>query len=199
MLLDYMVVLLFNIWGTSRLSSVVAVPIYIPINSAQVFPFPTSLTTFILSCLLQMGFPGGSEVKASAHNAGDLGSIPASGRFSWRRKWQPTPVFLPGESHRQKNLVGYSPRSHKELDMTKRLHFHFHFLLKNSYPNKCEVTSHYGFDLHFPVDCGMKNSYDQEKSTPNILIRKWAKDLNRHFPKRNINGQTGTWKSDHYQ
>ena len=33
---------------------------------------------------------------------------------SWdRRKWQPTPVFLPGESHRQRSLVGYSPRGHK--------------------------------------------------------------------------------------
>ena len=42
-------------------------------------------------------FPGGSEVKASACNAGDLGSIPGSGRFPWRGKWQPTPVFLPGE------------------------------------------------------------------------------------------------------
>ena len=29
--------------------------------------------------------------------------------FSWRRKWQPTPVFLPGKSHRQRSLVGYSP------------------------------------------------------------------------------------------
>ena len=53
------------------------------------------------------GFPGGSEVKVSACNAGDLGSIPGSGRFPWRRKWQPTPVFLPGESHGRRSLVGY--------------------------------------------------------------------------------------------
>ena len=31
----------------------------------------------------------------------------------WRRKWQPTPVFLPGELHGQKSLVDYSPRGHK--------------------------------------------------------------------------------------
>ena len=37
----------------------------------------------------------------------------------WRRKWQPTPVFLPGESHGQRGLVGYSPWGHKELDMTE--------------------------------------------------------------------------------
>ena len=38
-------------------------------------------------------------VKASADNAGDLGSIPGSGRSPWRRKWKPTPVLLPGKSH----------------------------------------------------------------------------------------------------
>ena len=37
----------------------------------------------------------------------------------WGRKWQPTLVFLPGESHGQRSLVGYSPWGHKELDMTE--------------------------------------------------------------------------------
>ena len=73
---------------------------------------------------LTLGFPGGSEVKASACNAGDLGLIPGSGTFPWRRKWQPTPVFLPGESHGQRNLAGYSPRGRKESDTTEQLHFH---------------------------------------------------------------------------
>ena len=36
-----------------------------------------------------------------------------------RRKWQPTPVFLPGESHSQRSLVGYSPWGHKEADTTE--------------------------------------------------------------------------------
>ena len=39
------------------------------------------------------------------------------------KEWQPTPVFLPGKSHRQRSLVGYSPWGHKELDTTKRLYF----------------------------------------------------------------------------
>ena len=39
----------------------------------------------------------------------------------WRRKWQPTPVFLPGESHGQRIPAGYSPWGHKELDTTERL------------------------------------------------------------------------------
>ena len=37
----------------------------------------------------------------------------------WRREWQPTPVFLPGESHGQRSLVGYSPWGRKEWDMTE--------------------------------------------------------------------------------
>ena len=42
-----------------------------------------------------------------------------------RRKWQPTPVLLPGGSHGRRSLVGYSPRGRKELDTTEWLHFHF--------------------------------------------------------------------------
>ena len=41
-------------------------------------------------------------------------------KIPWRKKWQPTLVFLPGKLHGQKRLVGYSPWGHKELDVTKR-------------------------------------------------------------------------------
>ena len=40
-------------------------------------------------------------------------------KIPWRRKWQPTPLFLPGESHGQRSLVGYSPWNHKESDRTE--------------------------------------------------------------------------------
>ena len=70
-----------------------------------------------------MGFPSSSEVKASACSAGDLGSVPGLGRFPWRRKWQPTPVFLPGESHGGRSLAGYSPWGCKESDTTERLNW----------------------------------------------------------------------------
>ena len=43
----------------------------------------------------------------------------------WRRQWYPTPVLLPGKSHGQKSLVGYSPWDCEESDMTEQLHFHF--------------------------------------------------------------------------
>ena len=41
------------------------------------------------------------------------------------KEMQPTPVFLPGRSHGQRSLAGYSPWDHKELDMTEQRHFHF--------------------------------------------------------------------------
>ena len=50
------------------------------------------------------------------------------GKIPWRRSWQPTPVFLPGESHGQRNLVGYSPRGRKESDMTEWLSTQAHML-----------------------------------------------------------------------
>ena len=49
----------------------------------------------------------------------------------WRRKWQSTPVLLPGKSQGQRSLVGYSPWGRKESDTTERLHFHFH---KTNFP-----------------------------------------------------------------
>jgi len=58
----------------------------------------------------KMGFPVGSDGKESACNARRLGFNPWVGKIPWRREWLPTPVFLPGEYHGQRSLVGYSPR-----------------------------------------------------------------------------------------
>ena len=55
------------------------------------------------------GFPGGSMVKNPPASAGDVGSIPGSNKITWRRKWQRTPVFLPGKFYGQRSLVGCSP------------------------------------------------------------------------------------------
>ena len=49
-------------------------------------------------------------------------------KIPWRRTWQPTPVFLPGKSHGQRSLAGYSPRGDKESDTTERLTLS-HFLI----------------------------------------------------------------------
>ena len=58
---------------------------------------------------------------ANVGDAGDVGLIPGLGRFPWRREWQPTPVFLPGEFHGQRGLAGYSPKVCKESDTTERV------------------------------------------------------------------------------
>ena len=47
-------------------------------------------------------------------------------KIPWRREWLSTPVFLPGKSHGQRSLTGYSPWSHKELDMTEPTHVFAH-------------------------------------------------------------------------
>ena len=44
-------------------------------------------------------------------------------KIPWRREWQPTPIFLPGDLHGQRSLVGYSPQGHNELDTTDQLTF----------------------------------------------------------------------------
>ena len=67
------------------------------------------------------GFPGGSVVKNLPGQCRRCGFNPWIGKILWRRKWQPTPVFLPGESHGQRSLAGCSPWGCKELDMTYRL------------------------------------------------------------------------------
>ena len=70
------------------------------------------------------GYPGGTSGKEPScqqkkHERCDFD--PWVGKIPWRRKWQHTPVFLPGKSHGWRSLVGYSPWGRKELDTTERL------------------------------------------------------------------------------
>ena len=59
------------------------------------------------------------NLPTNAGDARDAGSIPGSRKSSWRKKWQPTLVFLPGKYLGQRSLVGYSPWSCKESDMAE--------------------------------------------------------------------------------
>ena len=68
------------------------------------------------------GFPGGASGKeptCQSRRHKRHGLIPWVGKIPWRRKWQPTPVFLPGEFNGERSLAGYSPWSCKELDTTE--------------------------------------------------------------------------------
>ena len=84
--------------------------------------FFSSLKLFLYNLIYDKssGFPHSSVSKESACNAADLGSIAGSGSLlPWRRKWQPTPVFLPGESHGQRSLAVSSSWGRKEPDTTE--------------------------------------------------------------------------------
>ena len=88
--------------------------------------FKGYIITFVIVitnyCLYSYGFPGGAGGKEPAcqrRRRKRHGFKPWLGKIPWRRAWQPTPEFLPGESHGQRSLVGHSPWSHKELAMTE--------------------------------------------------------------------------------
>ena len=72
-------------------------------------------TNRVVCMYIGLSFPGGSVIKNPPANEGNVGKIP------WRRKWQPTPVFLLGKSHGQRSLVDYSPWGRKESNTTKGL------------------------------------------------------------------------------
>ena len=68
-------------------------------------------------------FPGSSDGKRVCLQRGRSGFDPWVGKIPWRRKWQPTPILLPGKLRGWRSLVGYSPWDLKESDTTKQLHF----------------------------------------------------------------------------
>ena len=79
------------------------------------------LYVFCVYTYIEKGSKAVLVVKNPLVNAGDIidsGLNPGSEVIPWRRKRQPTPVMLPGKSHGQGNLVGYSPWGLKELDTT---------------------------------------------------------------------------------
>ena len=67
------------------------------------------------------GFLGGSQMVKNLVAIQETWVQSLVGKIPWRRKWQPTPVFLPGEFHGQRSLAGYSPWGRKESDMTEQL------------------------------------------------------------------------------
>ena len=103
---------------------------------------------FILGLLI-VTFPGGSvDSHLQCRRCRRHRLNPWVGKMPGRRRWQPTPVFLPGESHGQRSLVGYSPWSRKEWDMTEPLITHTHSVvegaLQSHLPNLIQSSQRQG-------------------------------------------------------
>ena len=93
---------------------------------------------FFFFNLFKYSFPGGTIVKNILAKAGDTrgGFDPWVGKILWRMKWQLSPVLLPGKSHGQRSLGGYSPRGLNESDTHEHLIVDFQCCINISYTAK---------------------------------------------------------------
>ena len=113
---------------------------------AAIFYFPLTLICiciFVYECVciiyiymcVYMGFPHSSAVKSPPppRQCRRCGFNPWVGKIPWRRKWQPTPVFLPGKSHGQRRLAGYGLWGSQKSGMTEQLnHLHHGSIWRSS-------------------------------------------------------------------
>ena len=116
---------------------------------------------------------------------------PWVGQIPWSRKWQPTPVCLPGKSHAQRSLHGYSPQGCKESDMSENTHTHTHItqMVKQGvlFLGQLIITTLSGFySLYFQeiyifqfirkdyifISCSSPKEIDKEMKTQSKIILK---------------------------
>ena len=101
------------------------------------------------------------NLPANAGEIRDSGWVPGVGKIPWRRKWQPTPVSLLGESHGQRSLMGYSPWDHSQTWL-KQLNTHA-LVLEPLYPTECRIESESEVSqscltLCDPINCSLPGS-----------------------------------------
>ena len=110
---------------------------------------------------------------------GVLGFDPWTGKILWRRKWQPTPVLLPGKFHGLRSLVGYSPWGCKESDTTEWLHLHLlHIFIHFSVNGRSGCFCVLAVVKHAAVDIGVHVSF-------------WIMVLSRYMTKSEIAESNG--------
>ena len=98
----------------------------LPASQSSLQTLPPEETGFIFeNCLCWVSLVAQTVKHLPAVQGGPRFN-PWVGKIPWRRKWQPTPVLLPGKFHGLRRLVGYSPWGRKEPDTTEWLHFFFH-------------------------------------------------------------------------
>ena len=100
-------------------------------------------------------------------------------KIPWRRKWKPTPVFLPGKSHGQRHLTGYSPRGRKESDMTE--HAHTHARARTHTHTRTHIASLALCLCFFPFNYLAISSKAHPKSTTTISSKYSFTHFRAHF------------------
>ena len=117
---------------------------------------------------------------------GRPGFNPWVGKIPWRRKWQLTPEFLPGEFHGQRSLVGYIPWDCKELDMTERLTLHSFLRLNNillwDFPGGSVVKNLPAVQESQVPPLGWEDPLEEEMATHSSIL-----DGNSHGQRRLVN------------
>ena len=103
------------------------------------------------SFIILIGFPGDSDGKESACNAGDLGFDPYVEKIPWRREWLTTLVFLPGKSQGQRSLQVYCSWDCKELDMTEWVTLSLFIIVHGRRINPLCVTLWWFLNLSFKL------------------------------------------------
>ena len=125
-------------WSEPSLAVTAYATVHFPYLIGFCFCFCFGLS-YISRCLWvlsshPLGLPSSSDSKESACKCRRPGFDPWVGKIPWRRKWQPTLVFLPGESYGQRSLAGYSPWGPKESDATNtNTHILYLFLSHGAY------------------------------------------------------------------
>ena len=131
----------------------------------------------LLICITNhlQGFWSGASFKgptSQSRRCKRCGLDPWVRKILWRRAWQPAPVFLPGESHGQRSLVGYTPWGPKESDTTE-VTWHAHTVLLNSYNSLWEKLSTVFRYCLAKKDERLKPELDQQN--PQFPSRLWMR------------------------
>ena len=104
------------------------------------FFFKLCYLVYLSAPQLKLRFSGGSVVKNPATQCRRLGFNPWVRKIPWRRKWQPTPIVLPGKSHGWRSLAGYSLWGHKESNTTEHMHACTHVHTHKQLKLKCKLS-----------------------------------------------------------
>ena len=118
------------------------------------------------------------------------GLNPWVGKIPCRRKWQPTPVFLPGKSHRQRSLVGNSLWDHAGSDMSKRLSMHINCVML-AMPANCFMPPFLHLSNENNITCIVAHSHVTESKLALLAAQQANQSRDKVLGQRIVT----TWKA----